>query len=60
MKTQQALSDGQDRLRIEGLRALARIIARRALASPRLPAESAPGEGSHATQREPIRRDRSA
>ena len=32
MKTQRALSDEQERLRIEGLRALARIIARRALA----------------------------
>ena len=32
MKTQQALSDEQERHRIDGLRALARIIARRALA----------------------------
>ena len=32
MKTQQALGDEQERLRSEGLRALARIIARRALA----------------------------
>ena len=31
VKTQQALSDEQERIRIEGLRALARIIARRAL-----------------------------
>ena len=60
MKTQQALSDEQEWLRIEGLRALARMIARRALASPRLPAEPAPGEGGHATQCERTRRDRSA
>ncbi|MXY96910.1 MAG: hypothetical protein F4Z29_03985 [Gemmatimonadetes bacterium] len=31
MKTQRALSDEQERLRIEGLRVLALIIARRAL-----------------------------
>ena len=37
MKAKRALSDEQERLRIEGLRALARIIARRALA----------GSGSH-------------
>ena len=34
MKAQQALSDEQERLRIEGLRALARIIARHAHAHP--------------------------
>ena len=36
MKTQRALSDEQERLRLEGLRILARIIARHALAHPGL------------------------
>ena len=44
VKTRQALSDEQERLRIEGLRALARIIARRALAYPGL-YEGESGEG---------------
>ncbi|MXZ89799.1 MAG: hypothetical protein F4Z07_13325 [Dehalococcoidia bacterium] len=60
MKTRQALSDEQERLRIEGLRALARIIARRALASHRLPAEPAPGRQRHGKQPDGVRRDRSA
>ncbi|MYD27795.1 MAG: hypothetical protein F4X03_02595 [Dehalococcoidia bacterium] len=60
MKTQQALSDEQERLRIEGLRALARIIARRALASPRLPSDPAPDRRGDETQRARVRRDRSA
>ena len=34
MKTQRALSDEQERVRVEGLRILARIIARHALAHP--------------------------
>jgi len=36
VKAQRALSDEQERLRIEGLRALARIIARHAHARPGL------------------------
>ena len=34
METQQRLSDEQERMRLEGLRILARIIARRARAHP--------------------------
>ncbi|MDE2933949.1 MAG: hypothetical protein OXS47_08780 [Chloroflexota bacterium] len=60
MKRQRALNDEQERLRIEGLRALARIIARRALASHRLPAEPAPGGHRHGKQFDGVRRDRSA
>ena len=60
VKTQRALSNEQERLRIEGLRALARIIARRVLASSRVPAGPAPGHGGHGMQRDRVRRDRSA
>ncbi|MXZ88370.1 MAG: hypothetical protein F4089_03460 [Gammaproteobacteria bacterium] len=60
MKTQQALSDEQERLRLEGLRALARIIARRALASPRLPADTASGQPGDGNQCERTCRDYSA
>lgn len=60
VKRQRALSDEQERLRIEGLRALARMIARRALASPRLPAELAPGRQRQGKQPDGVRRDRSA
>ncbi len=44
MKTQRALSDEQERIRLEGLRILARIIARHALAHPDLYAGSPSGE----------------
>ena len=60
VKTRQALSDEQERLRIEGLRALARIIARRALASSGLPADLMPNQRGDRTPRERVRRDRSA
>ena len=59
MKTQRALSDEQERLRIKGLRALARIIARRALAQSRPPADSTPDTRTDGPRRERIRRDRS-
>ncbi|MCY4392896.1 MAG: hypothetical protein OXE43_12745 [Chloroflexi bacterium] len=59
MKRQRALSAEQERLRVEGLRALARIIARRALASSRLPADPTPDQREDGTQRERLRRDRS-
>ncbi|MYD64760.1 MAG: hypothetical protein F4X26_01985 [Chloroflexi bacterium] len=59
MKTQQALSDEQERLRIEGLRALARIIARRALADSRALAISRNGTQTDATQHQ-RKRDQSA
>ena len=36
MKTQRALSDEQERVRVGGLRILASLIARHALAQPRL------------------------
>ncbi|MXZ47565.1 MAG: hypothetical protein F4Z08_11405 [Chloroflexi bacterium] len=60
MNTQRALSDEQERLRIEGLRTLARIIARRALADSRLPSGPASDRRGDGTQRERVRRDRSA
>ena len=44
MKTQRALSDEQERIRLEGLRILARIIARRALAHPGLRTSRSPAE----------------
>ena len=60
VRTQRALSDEQERIRIEGLRALARIIARRALADSRPPAGPTPRMRTDGTQRERIRPDRSA
>ena len=61
VKTQRDLSDDQERLRIEGLRALARIIARRALAQSRRPADSTPGMRTDGTRpRARIRREHSA
>ena len=60
VKTQRALSEEQERLRIEGLRALARIIARRALADSRAPADATPGTRTHQAQCERICRGRSA
>ena len=59
VKAQQALSDEQERLRIEGLRALARIIARHTLASSRLPADPALGQRGDDKQSERARRERS-
>ena len=44
---QQALSDEQERMRLDGLRALARIIARHVLTHPHLYAD-APGDDSSA------------
>ena len=46
MKAQRALSDEQERLRLEGLRTLARIIARHALAHPGLYGDGADKEGA--------------
>ena len=60
VKAQQALSDEQERLRIEGPRILARIIARRALAQSRPPADSTPGTRTEGTQHERAHPDRSA
>ena len=61
MQAKRALSDEQERLRIEGLRALARIIARRALAQSRRPADSTPGMRTDGTPpRARIRREHSA
>ena len=50
MKTQRVLSDEQERIRLEGLRILARIIARHALAHPDLYAGSTSGERPPAAQ----------
>ena len=50
MKTEPALSDEQEQIRIEGLRILARIIACRALADSSLRAKSS-GEGRPAALR---------
>ena len=52
VKTQRALSDEQERLRSEGLRALARIIARRALAHQGHAVSGSTGGGGHAVNRE--------
>ena len=52
MKTQRALSDEQERLRIEGLRALARIIARRALADHSHTVSGSTGSGGNAADGE--------
>ncbi len=62
MKTQQGLSDEQERLRIEGLRALARIIARRALASHDRTISPSTGERLHVPldARDRPRRNRTA
>lgn len=60
VKTQRALSDEQERLRIEGLRALTRIIARRAIESSPLLANPTPDFRGEGTQRERVRRNRSA
>lgn len=47
MNTTQPLTDEQERVRLEGLRRLARIIARHALAQP------APSESAATTERPP-------
>ncbi len=52
MKTQRALSEEQKRLRIEGLRALARIIARRALGHHGHAVSGSKGSGGHAANGE--------
>ena len=52
MKTQQAPSEEQERLRSEGLRALARIIARRALAHQGHAVSGSTGGGGHAADGE--------
>ena len=44
MNTQQRPTDEQERMRLDGLRILARIIARHALAQPRLHADGSPGD----------------
>ncbi|MCY4393206.1 MAG: hypothetical protein OXE43_14340 [Chloroflexi bacterium] len=59
MKTQRALSDEQERLRLEGLRILARIIARRSLAQSCPPADPTARTRTNGTQYEDVRRDRS-
>ena len=60
MKAQRALSEEQERLRIEGLRALARIIARRALADSSAFTIPGPQTRRDGKQSERVRRDRSA
>ena len=55
MKTQRALSEEQERLRIEGLRALARIIARRALAPYRASAERTPATRTDGARQRDVR-----
>lgn len=45
MKRQRALSDEEERVRVEGLRILARIIARHALARPELSEGTCGDEG---------------
>jgi len=54
VKTQRALSDEQDRLRIEGLRVLARIIARRALVPS---AERTPATPTDGGRERPVRNE---
>lgn len=63
MSTQQRLSDEQERMRLEGLRILARIIARHALAHPeKYPSrdageqESPPASAGPPSEGEPPRR----
>ena len=51
-KSKRKLTDRQERRRIEGLRILARIIARHYLANPRLYPNGAAGDGSQSAEKE--------
>jgi len=58
VKAQRALSDEQERRRIEGLRALARVIARRSLADSRTSDDFRLAMRPDGTQRERVHRGR--
>ena len=51
-KSKRKLTDRQERRRIEGLRILARIIARHYLANPHLYPNGAAGDGSQSAEKE--------
>ncbi len=51
-KSKRKLTDRQERQRIEGLRILARIIARHYLANPHLYRNGADGDGSQSARKE--------
>ena len=52
MSKKQNLTAKQERKRIDGLRILARIIARHYLANPRLYHKDSAGDGSHTVRKE--------